>query len=62
MEHGLYEMNIDRPLITKICFGLRTPPEDIALVTKLAKDYSAGVTFTHMVRNETEFGFKEEQL
>lgn len=61
-ESGVYKPNIDRPLITKICFGLRTPPEEIALITKLAKDYSAGVTFTHMVRDETEFGFTEVPL
>lgn len=62
MEHGPYKPKIERPIITKIFFGLRTPPEDRALITKLAKDYSAKVKFARMIHNETEFGFTKEPL
>jgi hypothetical protein len=61
-QSGLYKPDIDRPLITKICFGLRTPPEDIALITKLASNYSTGTRFTQMVKDGAEFEFREEEL
>lgn len=59
MKSGLYKPRIDRPLISKICFGLRTSEEDKNLILKLAQQYCANVKFSHMVHDDTEFGFRE---
>jgi len=49
-------------LLTEVCFGLRTPQDDIDLVTKLVQSYCRGARFSHMVHGETEFRFVKELL
>lgn len=59
-EQGLF--NFSQPFLNQVCFGLRTPPTDIDLITSLAEKYSSCTMFSRMVRNETEFGFAEKSL
>jgi hypothetical protein len=54
--------NFSEPFLNQVCFGLRTPPADIDLVTNLARTYTRWIKFSQMVRNETEFGFTEKSL
>jgi len=59
-EPGVFKLS--EQFLNQVCFGLRTPPADIELITNLAKKYAGRTTFTHMVRDETEFGFTEKAL
>lgn len=54
--------NFGEQFLNQICFGLRTPPADIELITNLARTYAGCATFSQMVRDETEFGFTEKAL
>lgn len=54
--------NFNEPVLNQICFGLRTPDEDIKLITDLARTYSGCSMFSKMFRDETEFGFTEKVL
>lgn len=48
--------------LLQVCFGLRTPQEDIDLITKLARDYSGCTTFCRMVHGDTDFGLEMEDI
>jgi hypothetical protein len=57
---GLF--SIPRGYLEQICFGLRTEPADIDLVTTLARSYCGCSNFSQMVRGEREFGLVERPL
>lgn len=42
--------------LEQVCFGLRTPQEDIKLITTLAKQYSGCRKFCQVVRGKNDFG------
>nr|WP_315482183.1 DUF2971 domain-containing protein [uncultured Undibacterium sp.] len=49
-------LKISTDCLEEICFGLRTPPADIDMITKLAKQYTRCIKFSLANRNETDFG------
>ena len=48
--------------IEQICFGLDTPPEQIALIQKLAADYAGCRSFARMVPEDSDFGMRLEKM
>lgn len=48
--------------LEQVCFGLRTPPRDVELITRLAADYSGCAKFCRMVHDESDFGFEMREL
>ncbi len=48
--------------IKEICFGLRTPKEDIQLIRKLAMNHCGLTNFYQMIRNDKDFGFEMSKL
>jgi len=59
-EHGL--LSIPGNFLRQVCFGLRTPRDDIELVTELARKYCGCTQFCRIVRGSTDFGIKAEEI
>ena len=60
--HGPFKFNIRSQFLSEVCFGLRTPPADIDLVTNLAQNYCGCTKFSQMVHAETEFSIVKKAL
>lgn len=55
-------IEIPRRALRKIIFGLRTPPEEIAHITALAKQYSDCDAFSQMQPDDSDFGFVARKI
>lgn len=61
LEHGLF--NIPREFLEQVCFGLLTPPTDIELVEKLAREYCGCKKFCRIIRDEkSDFGIRAVEM
>lgn len=60
-EHGFLDIPVG--FLAQVCFGLRTPPADIALVQELARDHSGCEMFCRIIRDKTtDFGIKAVEM
>jgi hypothetical protein len=60
-KHGYLE--IHKGCLEEVCFGLRTPAEDVELVTRLAREYCGCERFYKMEHDEkSDFGIKKVEL
>ncbi|MES2356693.1 MAG: hypothetical protein V4568_20305, partial [Pseudomonadota bacterium] len=59
-EHGV--LDIPHGFLEQICFGLRTPSNDIDVITKLAREYCGCNKFFRIIHDESDFGITTEEL
>lgn len=62
IRHTEGELAVPPGCLEQVCFGLRTPPSDIHLVTELASKYSGCKQFGQMHRDENDFGIEARDL
>lgn len=61
LQPGL--LKIPQGFLEQVCFGLRTPPADVGLVTKLAEEYCGCNRFCRIVRDDgSAFGIKAVEI